>query len=1666
MSTKVVEAETLNTELHDQILSLYEQGLFLKAFETSKQAGPLVKWKGNRSRVLAARISNHVGSTRLGRTLIRLAHRQCPTDPEIIYFHTYSMLGRRGGYKTFQVINELGELDGADDVLKSDWFALRGLLYGALRDFEKSDQWINRAIEMNPERAWLHVQRSSILEMQDRPKEAIAAAEHAMELQPWYRPAVQSLAHRMIQDHRDEEAIKLLSTANEKLESGDLRIQLGGLFLELERFEEAKKYYSNIEKYFPLLKMEHKVVEALSSLNADLQYYCGNYAEAAKLAKQAKNEFFDEMAERLTDPKFEGKRIRLPVHFVRQDHRTCAPATLTAIANYWDKPVEQLEIVEEICYDGTPAHSERKWAEDSGYVTQEFRVTWESATALIDRGIPFTLTTCDPGSAHLQAVIGYDEYRHSLLIRDSGNRHSREFAVEKMLEAYKAYGPRGMAMVPKEKAELLEGIKLPETKLYDLYYKLQLALEKHNREFAAKVVERMVSGAPDHRLTLGAESVLARYDSDLPKSLAVIDKLAVKYPKDINFKVNQLALLGELGKAEDRIATLRKINAEPDCHPIFWTQLAGELRNDNREKDTVDYLLRRSLKYRSEDSAAYAMLGGIHFEEQREAKAVEAYRFAACVDDKSENRAKEYFYAARITNDTDTALRFLQDRVQRFGKQSSLPARTLCWAYDQLEKSPYAIKTLQEAYKVHKADGEFLLYTAEYFGRLGKFEKAEQLLAKAKPIAHPSYWTRVAAVIASYQGKNSISLKHWKSLVAKDPLDSVAHKYVTDLLADEGGSEAAITHLRKYIDLFPNSYSLRSMLINWVKGESKVELEKELNEFLRLHPADAWAQRELANIYLGKRDFERAEKHIALAHEVDPNGPATYVLRAAMHSSRNETAQAIEQYREAIKHSIDSEYAIAGLINCCDSKAKRKTQLQFVLDELNRQVGLGEGLITYHSLAQTCLDPPELLATLRDTLKKGDDRWQAWVVVIRQLSDMQQHDEAIELAKKASKKFPLLPRIWMELATANAASGRIDEEIAALRKAKEINPTWGDIARSLAEALEKQGDLEGARKEIEANIRAEPRDVNNYGHLGGILWQLDKKEEAMHLAAKAVRLQPGYEYGWVALRDWCAALGQPDFDVEVATELTESRPNEVRSWMMLALTLDQPHQVEEAIAALDKGLQINPQSIECYSRKAMLLCQLGMYDEAIAAVNPPALANDMPLELVARAAWIEAERGLFDKAIAGMERVLKVDPDYFWAWQEIAQWYRYQENTQKYTAAAEQMVRIQPQNAISWGYLGDSQIAANELEKAKEHFTQAVHLAPTYEYASGRLLDILVHLKNWDEAKAMLDFVTPHLSPEWVVSEKARIAALSGDREVAFEMLNKLADIPSESHDAIDNAVSSIYTAGWGDETMNFLNKKIDQPDALPGVAFVYVHLTTSLNQWDQCEQKINSLRSRPQLWEAAAQKYMVEVCTCREFNQQHRIDPFIANNEQALRNSTKMWERVGSALCQGEMDAKVCDFMSDWRSRKDVSAWGLYSLAFSLWAQKKEAEADQVSRHAIEQCGLDATTGHHMIFAALYQVIYGSPEVAFQLIRDVDPKNMNDYFRHNYEQIICVLQNLGTDGSYAQLRDQLKTMFNSRDPETKKNPGTLRIYNLVQYAAARLHGKKFRAMGWKLKAK
>ena len=95
--------------------------------------------------------------------------------------------------------------------------------------------------------------------------------------------------------------------------------------------------------------------------------------------------------------------------------------------------------------------------------------------ALIDRGVPFTLTTVETQSGHLQAVIGYDARRGTLLIRDPTLPHEGEALAGPLLESQRSVGPRGMAMVPLERAGLLEGLDLPEAGQHDQLHRIQVA---------------------------------------------------------------------------------------------------------------------------------------------------------------------------------------------------------------------------------------------------------------------------------------------------------------------------------------------------------------------------------------------------------------------------------------------------------------------------------------------------------------------------------------------------------------------------------------------------------------------------------------------------------------------------------------------------------------------------------------------------------------------------------------------------------------------------------------------------------------------------------------------------------------------------------------------------------------------------------------------------------------------------------------------------------------------------------------------------------------------------------------------------------------------------------------------------------------------------------------
>ncbi|MBC8355854.1 MAG: C39 family peptidase [Planctomycetes bacterium] len=1638
-----------------QVRDLYQSGQYLKAYDASKELGPLQDWQGTEARLLAGRLAMNLGSPRLGGVLLRAAWRDEPRNIETCYYHLLSAVSRRGPWAMWKFSVEAGDFADATPALRADWFALRARICGLARDFQSAETWIDRAEALAPERAWIWVERSHLLEMQDRRDEALETAQRSLELRPWYRPSVQAVAHQLVQAGRDDEALALLSEAIGRLEAGDLVGHLATLQNELEMYDESRANYESLPQFFPLMQHEKDRTKWLASMRADAAYYCGDFDEAIRHAREVGEDFQTSFADRMERRDELPGRRRLAVEFVRQNHVTCAPATISALARFWGRQTDHLQVAEHICYDGTPAYRERQWAEENGFATREFRVTLDSAVALIDRGIPFTLTTVDVGSAHLQAVIGYDAIRGTLLIRDPTVRFTSEFLTEKMLEHYASCGPRGMAMIPKYQVHLWDDLELPDTEMFDHLHRLDVALEKHHREDAQDIYEQMINADSSHRLTLRARANLAGYDADTGGSLGAIEAMLEKYPDDGNFLMSKLNCLEELGRREDRLSVLKELYDKPG-DPLFWIRYGQELLADAREQPQARYVLERAIRHRPYDGRGYASLADLLWDVDQRSDATQLYRIAACLDDKDERRSRSYFAASRYLHKTDEAIDFLRDRFSRFASKSAWPARTLCDAYETLEQTPAAIATIDSALTLRREDPDLLLFAADFFGRYNLLDRADKLLADAKEVSHRVAWLRTAAHLASYRGDHPAALDTWKQVLAAEPLARDAHDAVASISAMLDGPQAAIAHLRSAVENNPKSYSLRVALIEWLRNDDSPETgEAALRDLIEQHPSDAWARRELAITLCHLKQYEAAQEQADVAFALEPSSPIAGWILARIAEAQGNTEDAKQHCREAIHLSVDYDPAFSALITLCDSKAERVEALQFVQEELKQQVTFGDGLLLFREYALTTYDDTELLAVLRDAREARPDLWHAWDALVKHLSDMQQFDEAHSLATEAVERFPLLPRLWLELAMVCRAKQDREGEVAALTRALEINSTWSDARRQLSEAYEALGEQAKAREILELAIEHDPREVRNRGFLALLLWKLDDRDGALDQLREAARMEPGYEFAWGQLRTWSDELSDPTIVTELARELSRERPDEARSWLILADVLTRPEDRAEAFEAIDRAIALNPRNVDAYTTKAYYLTEEGRYDEAIAICRPEIFGDAIPVALRARIAGIEAERGNIDQAITLMREVVEVDADYYWAWNRLAAWYEATEQLDAWIEAAEQQARVAPRDPAAWGTLGDALQQKPERDRAKQCFQRSIDALDDYAYGALSLFDMQIEDGEFDAANQTLERTAEHLPVGYAAAKRVCLFCKQRDRKQADEAFLTLCDEALETTTPIQIAMAGYQEQAWGPRALDIIEDKVfAQASVAAPVAAAWVQIADQLKKIGRCRSRLQELQDKPELWTEATAEYITLLGRPDRY---YDLKGFAFWHKKQLREHDQTWWAVGSAYLDALQPAHVISWMKDWQER-NAEPYMYFPLVVALWQKRRATLAANVCRHAVQR-GNDHTVCLHNLWLVAEHLAKARIDEASQLIVQLHRSEMNEYYQEMYDLLHLACSLLGSDSntSYSEAIASLKS--NQKRRLTQTDQLQRRLYHFVCWRLAEKHKRPLAAL-------
>src|ERR1043166_2025802 len=152
----------ISSEQREAVYALYDQGLYLQAYELGQSYAPLKEWCGTEARLLAGRMAGNLGSQRLADWHFVHTHRSDPAHPEACWYFANYLAGRRGPWPAWQFLRRIGELPDAPLEARAPWLALHATVLGRLRDFDAAEEWLARAEALGYVHPWITLERAAL----------------------------------------------------------------------------------------------------------------------------------------------------------------------------------------------------------------------------------------------------------------------------------------------------------------------------------------------------------------------------------------------------------------------------------------------------------------------------------------------------------------------------------------------------------------------------------------------------------------------------------------------------------------------------------------------------------------------------------------------------------------------------------------------------------------------------------------------------------------------------------------------------------------------------------------------------------------------------------------------------------------------------------------------------------------------------------------------------------------------------------------------------------------------------------------------------------------------------------------------------------------------------------------------------------------------------------------------------------------------------------------------------------------------------------------------------------------------------------------------------------------------------------------------------------------
>src|SRR6266567_2481396 len=174
---------------------------------------------------------------------------------------------------------------------------------------------------------------------------------------------------------------------------------------------------------------------------------------------------------------------------------------------------------------------------------------------------------------------------------------------------------------------------------------------------------------------------------------------------------------------------------------------------------------------------------------------------------------------------------------------------------------------------------------------------------------------------------------------------------------------------------------------------------------------------------------------------------------------------------------------------------------------------------------------------------------------------------------------------------------------------------------------------------------------------------------------------------------------------------------------------------EEALAAYEQAIRLDPDDVTAYYKKSAALIKLKRYEEALITLEQAIRLDPNYARAYTDKGAILNQFGRYEEALIALEQAIRLDPNDVFAYNNkghaLSGLGRYEEAL----IALEQVIRLDPNNALAYNNKGHALNQLGRYEEALSILEQAIRLDPNFAAAYNNKGTALIGLGRYEEAR-------------------------------------------------------------------------------------------------------------------------------------------------------------------------------------------------------------------------------------------------------------------------------------------------------------------------------------------